>query len=219
MSTLPTLPFSLNGVMPESGRKPVPPGWYLLRIKPDGVEIRTGTQDTTKQRLNITCEILQGPGPSMEYAGKQPLWDGIPVEDKWKGRIMELLVACLGSMENVNQALAQQGGVPNMAICNGRTYIAEVVINGNYNNVNTRLPATQENWNKVCGLQAGAPAAAPAPAPAVAAPAMPAMPAMAPAPAFAAAPAYAAPIVPTFAPTAPAFGFPAPPPPPGTPGR
>jgi hypothetical protein len=227
------IPIDTSTTKPTSGGFNVPDGWYILQVT-DATELRQ-EQNGEHTRRAYKCKIVQGPGATMEQAGK-PFTDFIRDSDpQWAGRHMELFVACLGSIEAVQQTGAQHQNRLPANILHGRYYIAQLVKSGNFTNVVQRLPYTQENWNENAGAapqpaaapNAAAPigmlaAPAPAPAPAMAAPApVAAMPAPAPAPMMAApAPAMAAPVMaapapvaampPPAVPTVPAMAAPAP---------
>jgi len=235
------LPFDMTSVQRKGGFKPYPEGAYLLRVaKTD--EIRT-VKDGSHQRRTYQSEIVMGPGYSEEFKGK-PFYERLSMEPEEAGRHFDLFCACFGgSEENVRQMAMQHGGKLAPEMLHGRCYIVNVVVNGTFNNVNSRLPYNDpaDFQAAVGGAAAPAPSpgimtptsvatvpapgvAAPAPAPMAAPPvaapapmAAPPAPMAAPAPAPAPAP-VAAPVAapaPAPAPTA-APGIPAPPPPPGT---
>ena len=145
---MPPFQFDPNAVAPEGGFQPVPEGWYKLLI--EDAEKVAPTKDGGKQMRTYKTKIVAGPGPTSNLNGKTFL-DRLLEEPSFFGRHMELCCAAMGGKQNVLSAANQQGGGRfDPKWLHGRLYIALVVVNGNFNNVNVRVPATDANWAAVC---------------------------------------------------------------------
>jgi hypothetical protein len=144
------MPIDVNTTEPQSGGFTVPEGFYLLQIE-DATQTQTEKDGVTMKQVYKT-RIVMGPGWSPEYAGKV-YNDKIRNTPEWAGRHMELACAALGSKEAVRSVANQHGGHLPAEVLHGRMYIAQLNVNGSWNNVIVRLPYTQEAWNENAGPQ------------------------------------------------------------------
>jgi hypothetical protein len=218
--------FDVNQVNPESGFQALEQGWYILEVQ-DAREVKT-ERNGEHTRRNYKSKVLMGPGNTQDAVGRRFV-DGIREDAQWNGRHMELYCACFYGVAQVRQFAAQNGGRFDVEALHGKQYIAYITKSddGRFNNVNRRVPYTQNNWNAVLSDQdpteymdgIGAPGAQQA-APQPGAPQPGAAP-TAPPPTAAAPPPTAAPQPPPAAPPQPTAGAPAPtgaaPVPPGPP--
>ena len=197
--------FDVGTLAPESGFQPVPEGWYGIEIQQS--ELKTEKNNEFQRRVYVGKVIWVPPNGDQGLIDRK-YFDGLRESQQFAGRHMELFCAVMGSLDAVRAAAVQGGGTFDTDWLNGRHYLAMVTVNGIFNNVNRRVPYTQENINLILAGQDPDPvtAAPPAAAPQAAAPAIgvaPVAPAVA-APAPVAVPPMAAPAAVAAAPTPPA---------------
>lgn len=146
--------FDVQTTQAESGFQPIPEGWYLFEMQ-DATDVRA-EKKSDFQRRSYKSKILAGPmGPQAsrtnEYVGRT-FFDRMRESDDWKGRHMELIAACMGSVENVRNAARSRGGNFDITWIHGCKYLGLVTLKEGYNNVAIRVPFTQNNMN---AIQAG----------------------------------------------------------------
>jgi hypothetical protein len=134
---MPVLGFDTRTTGVESGFKKWPDGWYLLQI--EEVKIRP-TQKGDQMAHYISKGIESYTPEGKEFEG-QKFSDRIMISQKWFGRHMELGAACCGSKAALEQLMSDF----DPELLKGKYYYAYIVINGDFNNVNKRIPYTERN--------------------------------------------------------------------------
>lgn len=124
---MPQLPINMTGIQPRQGGYDFPLGEYLFRI--DDVQMGM-TKDGGKQRINVKCTVVQGPGTCVDHTGKS-LNHGFNVDETGLGFFKGFLQV----IDYDDAALAQTGGVPQSELMISKQFAGDVIKKENFTNI------------------------------------------------------------------------------------
>lgn len=138
------LNINVNNTKIQTGFGPIPDGWYWLELKK--VSEQVGKKNPDNVFVVYECEIKAALDQNNAIHVGKKYFDRIMVREDFNGRHMELAAACCGSKQQLNEAMMQVGGMYEPALLVGKHYLAKIVINGDFNNVQSRVVANNQNW-------------------------------------------------------------------------